>query len=124
MNKYKKFDGGPAFPVAQSDESGRIVCDEHGASLRDYFAAKALSSLLSPDADEAAVKEAARLAYDAADAMLAVGKGVKTRDILEAAINCLKTIRDVKGDKSKDAAWMQEIAGITLSLIETKGGMV
>ncbi|MGZ0195573.1 hypothetical protein ACTM9L_09160 [Citrobacter freundii] len=64
----KQNDGGPAFP-----HSARLVAPDtyeqltHGGmSLRDYFAAKAMSSLCNSLTPEAAAKEA----YEYADAML------------------------------------------------------
>lgn len=81
MSAYK--DGGPAFPrAAHYDEEGPTHLDhmqQEGMSLRDYFAAKALAGICAdpdttvfecfdvPDAFE----QAALVAYDLADAMLA-----------------------------------------------------
>ena len=68
-----KNDGGPAFPVY--DDHGQYV-NGGGATLRDYFAAKAMHqflarSVLPPefDASELFLMVAAR-AYEMADAML------------------------------------------------------
>lgn len=70
----KPNDGGPAFPVkvwrltkdGQTDEP----LGHQGLSLRDYFAAAALTGLQHPhyEMDDA---QLAKVAYDAADAMLA-----------------------------------------------------
>lgn len=70
------LDGGPAFPAPKSatykmpDGDHPVVYDmQHGLSLRDYFAAAALQGLchiLHPTTGE----EAARRAYNIADAML------------------------------------------------------
>jgi len=60
-------DGGFAFPVF----NGQIV--EPGMSLRDYFAAKALSHSLARETDSNGttfIDHAARNAYEIADAML------------------------------------------------------
>lgn len=57
--------GGPAFPIAYEDDVTRYV--SHGLSMRDYFAAQAMSSLI---AEEWAPKDCARQAYEFADAML------------------------------------------------------
>lgn len=84
-------DGGPAFPMPESievrhyDKEGdmtgsteSIACGEnaawHGMSLRDYFAAKALTGLMSdpvmrPDSTSEFENMAMRL-YQVADAML------------------------------------------------------
>lgn len=72
-------DGGPAFPMPSGPEN----VYEHGMTLRDYFAAAALTGLLACEGTngEAAVHrdEAyvfamfARAAYRYADAMLAAG---------------------------------------------------
>lgn len=45
MKATKKQDGGPAFPVATGGITGGR--DAAGVSLRDYFAAAALTGLLS-----------------------------------------------------------------------------
>jgi hypothetical protein len=37
-----KDDGGPAFP-----QKTTLTCDEHGMTMRDYFAAKALAALIT-----------------------------------------------------------------------------
>ena len=82
MTDQTKSDGGPAFPFGQvSEASGQPINGYHndGMSLRDYFAAKALSGLLAdptvrPQKDKTVehfYKEAAAGAYMAADAMLA-----------------------------------------------------
>jgi hypothetical protein len=63
-------DGGPAFPRPVSevmDRKGYIVDEgDVGMSLRDYFAASALTVQISPP------EAAARIAYEYADAMLKV----------------------------------------------------
>ncbi len=66
-------DGGPAFPQAYFDNG----C---GMSLRDYFAAKAMAAILTHrDAfEDAGESEVARMAYNQADAMLAVRAGDTT----------------------------------------------
>lgn len=64
-----KTDGGPAFPSRPADM-------ESGMTLRDYFAAKAMASLighlpnLSGREGESRKETVARQAYDMADAML------------------------------------------------------
>lgn len=65
-----KPDGGPAFPQPLYDEEGYEKNLIRGMSLRDYFAAKALQGI-TVNFDEAPVIDAAQLAYDYADAMLA-----------------------------------------------------
>lgn len=72
-------DGGPAFPAhAQFSDSGdRVVDATNGMSLRDYFAAAALPSIISDHRYGQAGNEAAcayeisRYAGLIADAMLA-----------------------------------------------------
>lgn len=73
--------GGPAFPSIDSDPFGRYPVQHKGLSLRDYFAAAALTGLLSnaqiakdgvklklkPEHNQAWHAEAA---YQFADAML------------------------------------------------------
>lgn len=42
-----KDDGGCAFPLAEEMESGRMVASSYELSIRDYFAAAALTGLVS-----------------------------------------------------------------------------
>jgi hypothetical protein len=64
--------GGPAFPANHFD----LADGEHGMTLRDYFAAKALPahmaalSTMTVESPAAWHAEMARLAYATADAML------------------------------------------------------
>ena len=65
--------GGPAFPIPLlpgQSWHGMGPCD--GATLRDYFAAKALQGLLSDSNMQASRIEFAAEAYAMADAMLQV----------------------------------------------------
>jgi hypothetical protein len=55
-------DGGPAFPTNLSDD---------GMSLRDYFAAKAMQSIMADGKQYSGFDEIAEYAYEVADAMLA-----------------------------------------------------
>lgn len=73
-------DGGPAFPSHGS--MGDVVCE--GMTLRDYFAAKALSSYVGSSFGSTAEDDemfslelvnAASLAYRLADAMMAARSG-------------------------------------------------
>jgi len=65
MNKDKT--GGPAFPML--DEDGGTAWS--GMTLRDYFAAKAMQSIIDQqDAHRGEVDNAAWMAYRMADAML------------------------------------------------------
>jgi hypothetical protein len=80
-------DGGPAFPETRWDDKTRQEVQWCGMTLRDYFAAKALSGLLSdstitapcisntPEGIEKErrefAQEMAKSAYRFADAMLA-----------------------------------------------------
>lgn len=64
----EKHDGGPAFPTT-------TPFTDEGMSIRDYFAAAALQGILAAHAGPDNLifptdKEAARMAYSAADAML------------------------------------------------------
>ena len=56
----------PAFPAMHFD----LADNEHGMTLRDYFAAKTLQGLLSNRNAEAAIDEFAAKSYRMADAML------------------------------------------------------
>lgn len=64
----EKYDGGPAFPAMHFD----LADHEHGMTLRDYFAAKALQGLLSRIGhDKMNVHDVlAQRTYAIADAML------------------------------------------------------
>jgi len=70
--------GGAAFPIPHSNEP-HAPCAEHGMSLRDWFAGKALvgdmahsvESSLGNDTDENHFKDRAIMFYKIADAMLA-----------------------------------------------------
>lgn len=57
----KRDTGGPAFPAMHYD----LVEDEHGLSIRDYFAARALAICPMP-----LQKDKAEWSYRMADAML------------------------------------------------------
>ena len=63
-------DGGAAFPLKEP-----LTSDSLGMSLRDYFAAKAMQSLVA--LNRTAVTRTAEDAYAIADAMLAARGGVK-----------------------------------------------
>jgi hypothetical protein len=69
-----KNTGGPAFPCGL--ESGHLEPLNHGMSLRDYFAAKAMqgiwtnTDLLAQLPPGGASKAVARMAYEMADAMI------------------------------------------------------
>lgn len=68
-------DGGPAFPFDGSVEDGEIVPRSKGMSLRDWFAAHALTGILAyPGGDRSGScteHQVAKAAYLYADAMLA-----------------------------------------------------
>lgn len=70
-------DGGPAFPYLTASESDREVTThegEHGMTLRDYFAAKAMQAVPMPQGNlhdvPASYDRIAEHAYKLADAML------------------------------------------------------
>lgn len=61
------MNGGPAFPAMHFD----LGDDEHGMTLRDYFAAKALQGIIATNSHFVKDAEAlASKAYEFADAML------------------------------------------------------
>ena len=63
---------GPAFPCLERGLNGLDLTD-HGMSLRDYFAAKAMQAFLNDagwKADQGWFFEIAKGAYQMADAML------------------------------------------------------
>jgi hypothetical protein len=63
-------DGGPAFPGEKNVRFGQSNDCNEGMTLRDYFAAKAMQSLIVTW-PHAASGEISRTAYGYADAMLA-----------------------------------------------------
>ena len=67
-NKNARGDGGPAFPFYFPAAASYESCD--GMTLRDYFAAKALAAIVKDAGGDVHNATAARLAYEAADAML------------------------------------------------------
>ena len=75
-------DGGPAFPVSTSNtytghQDGPNTWQFPGATLRDYFAAKAMQGLLAQSCGTALGSDpihGAQYAYQMADAMLAARK--------------------------------------------------
>lgn len=72
-------DGGPAFPIdtIESTDEGRIIVAKGGMSLRDYFAAAALSGILAKGTNEGRqwdnsyYSQVAAMSYQVADSMLA-----------------------------------------------------
>ena len=59
----------PAFPAKHFD----LCADEHGMTLRDWFAGQAFAALISAPPGQFTIKnaaDAARIAYEGADAML------------------------------------------------------
>ena len=63
-------EGGPAFPFREQDGEGGYERFP-GMSLRDYFAAAAMTALLANPRRTGRADEYARDAWDQADAMLA-----------------------------------------------------
>jgi hypothetical protein len=59
--------GGPAFPQAEVDRDGVTITHHSGMTLRDYFAAKAITAFIFSGSD---YDRAATEAYKQADAML------------------------------------------------------
>ena len=80
-------DGGPAFPTATPaikknyQPTGQVYSEDpiypfQGMSLRDYFAAKALTGNLAADAEQkSSARQHADWAFEHADAMLATRSG-------------------------------------------------
>lgn len=61
-------DGGPAFPMPSDGETHG---QEHGMTLRDYLAAKAMQGLnANPECTNTLSATVAKWSYDMADAML------------------------------------------------------
>jgi hypothetical protein len=75
MKKIK--DGGPAFSAAAFDQNDNVLEWQSGMTLRDYFAAKALTTMFYPAIMESIrtdvdldCDKVAGFAYTMADAML------------------------------------------------------
>ena len=67
----ERNNGGPAFPAMHFD----LTDNEHGMTLRDYFAAKAMQGMLAENGGGAAHNiDLAKFAYWIADAMLEARK--------------------------------------------------
>ena len=68
--------GGAAFPVAELHigHDTKVSCDSQGMTLRDYFAAAALTSLISTGTYGLLPLKCSAVAYNYADAMLAARK--------------------------------------------------
>lgn len=62
-----KKTGGPAFPQTELDKA---LYTHGGMTLRDYFAGQALAGLLSDIECNPTSEEAAKIAYDFAEAMI------------------------------------------------------
>jgi hypothetical protein len=88
MNDKHINDGGPAFPVWELNGKGQPEMTGFGASLRDYFAAKAIQGLLANpggpiqangmsgwDWCNCAAEDVAALAWHIADTMLKAREG-------------------------------------------------
>ena len=76
-----KADGGPAFPAADHNIDGghwdgryEITKEYRGMTLRDWFAGQVFGSIMC-EPDIQSYTQAARRAYEAADAMLAEREG-------------------------------------------------
>lgn len=63
----KQNTGGPAFPVAYWDRDKMRFLND-GMTLRDYFAAKAMQSII--EKRSGVLSSEVRFAYEVADAML------------------------------------------------------
>lgn len=63
-------DGGPAFPHQDWDPSIQAQRREHGMSLRDEFAGRALTGLLANSETRGVNSHYAKVAYAIADDML------------------------------------------------------
>lgn len=70
-------DGGPAFPIVGGGGDSRLF-EDYGMSLRDYFAAQAISQMISLSQDRYggwSTENVAAGCYSLADAMLSARKG-------------------------------------------------
>lgn len=65
-----KTDGGAAFPAGAYDSTDQCMAWQNGMTLRDWFAGQFFGIIMcEPDIES--YTQAARRAYEAADAMLA-----------------------------------------------------
>lgn len=70
MNKNLAKAGGAAFPRPCAENQDEYNSAQDGMSLRDYFAAKAMQSIVSTTDGNPNEFACARIAYAVADAML------------------------------------------------------
>lgn len=70
----EKGDGGPAFPVAEDHKIASEFPWTQGISMRDYFAAAALTGICGVPGRVVLGEFEAKAAYAIADAMLAARK--------------------------------------------------
>ena len=61
--------GGPAFP--HIEQCGAVSYTSGGMSLRDYFAAKAMSGVIASFTPTNTIEQLAQVSYRVADAMIA-----------------------------------------------------
>lgn len=66
MSNISFNEGGPAFPI----KGPVLTVDKQGMTLRDYFAAKAMQTLVSDDSSS--IRDDVIMAYRIADAMLEI----------------------------------------------------
>lgn len=69
----KKNTGGPAFPVSYPSEEPNgdpTIVTHMGATLRDYFAAKAMQAIGQGTGPDMSLEQIAAFSYQMADAML------------------------------------------------------
>jgi hypothetical protein len=81
INIMNKYEDGQAFPTLfYNQQTGNPSGHDAGMSLRDYFAAKAISGIMAGQYfGSASVEYYAEVAYSIADAMLIARKQVKTK---------------------------------------------
>ena len=68
-----KNNGGSVFPISRAEnQDGKVTVfvEEEGITLRDYFAAKAMQSVVAINGRNISPKASAGHAYELADAML------------------------------------------------------
>jgi hypothetical protein len=64
--------GGPAFPTLDYIQPSKLATNQDGMTLRDYFAAKAMSGMMSDPSRDMHPVALGKYSYELADAMLEV----------------------------------------------------
>ena len=118
-------DGGAAFPYVVQAADGTPAYEAPGMSLRDYFAAAALTGLAPRlRGGEYYPIDAAAEAYRVADAMLAErGRPTAAPVLLKAALQCLDAnghLRGCEGSGGDDDACTPHCEGLRRAIADAE----